>query len=122
MKQYGVQLMVLAHKFRIDWLKKGCEIEVGRQLNAESAVDVLQIARLCDAASLCQKCLRLMSKEFAAVQMSDGWRFVQMNDPRLELAILQFLQDTDQVKFAFTVCYETDKLRFDRLDEVSEFE
>jgi len=100
MGEYGVQLMVLAHKFRIDWLKKGCEIEVGRQLNAESAVDVLQVARLCNAMSLCHKCLRLISKEFSSVQISDGWRFVQMNDPRLELEILQYIHDTDQVIFS----------------------
>ena len=119
MEQYGVQLMVLAHKFRIDWLKKGCEIEVGRQLNAESAVDVLQIARLCDAASLCQKCLRLVSKEFAAVQMSDGWRFVRMNDPRLELEVLQFLRDTDQVIFSQPTTTDSDLVAV-ILDETSD--
>lgn len=97
MEKYGVQLLVLAHKFRIEWLKRACEAEVSREVRPESAVDLLQIAKLCGASRLWQRCLSFVSKEFESVLESDGWRFVQRHDPRLELEILQFVQAADQV-------------------------
>lgn len=103
MEKYGVQVLVLAHKYRIGWLKRECEIEVGKELKPKCAIDVLQIARLCDASRLYQKCLSLISRDFDSVLKSDAWGFVQRNDPRLELQILLFLQETEQVRTFFLI-------------------
>lgn len=98
MEKHGVQLLVLAHKFRVGWLKRACEVEVARQLKPKSAIDVLQIARLCDASRLYQSCLGLVSKDFDSVLKSDGWRFLERHDLRLQLEIMRFLEATDQVR------------------------
>ncbi|KAK9105384.1 hypothetical protein Scep_022228 [Stephania cephalantha] len=64
------------------------EAELGRRLTVESVMDVLQLARLCDAPDLYLKCMNLVLREEKAVQGTKGWKFLQDNDPYLELEIL----------------------------------
>ncbi|KAK9169947.1 hypothetical protein Syun_002087 [Stephania yunnanensis] len=71
------------------------ETELGRRLTVESVVDVLQLARLFDAPDLFLKCLNLLLREEKAVQGTEGWKFLQDNDPYLEQEILQFLEETE---------------------------
>ncbi|KAK9169641.1 hypothetical protein Syun_001781 [Stephania yunnanensis] len=80
----GAQMIQLASVY------KG-EAELGRRLTVESVVDVLQLARLCDVHDLYLKCMNLVLREDKAVQ----WKFLQDNDPYLELEILQFLEETE---------------------------
>ncbi|KAL5222934.1 hypothetical protein ABZP36_027647 [Zizania latifolia] len=89
----AVQMLVLAHAYRVPWLKRRCEETVGSLLTAESAVDAMQLAGLCDAPQLHLRCTRLLAKEFKAVEKTEAWRFLQDNDPWLELDILRRLHD-----------------------------
>ncbi|KAJ6842621.1 BTB/POZ and TAZ domain-containing protein 2-like [Iris pallida] len=97
-EKYGIQLLALSHKYRVEWLKRGCEVGLAQGLTAETVVDVFQIAKLCDASRLYRRCAGFVYKDFPSVQQSEGWRFVQKNDPRLELEMLQYVQDVDQRK------------------------
>lgn len=60
-------------------------------------MDVLQLARLCDAPDLYLSCVRLLSNNFRTVEESEGWKFLQKNDPYLELEILQFIDEAESV-------------------------
>ncbi|KAG8054282.1 hypothetical protein GUJ93_ZPchr0001g32104 [Zizania palustris] len=91
----AAQVLVLAHAYRVPWLKRRCEEEIGSRLTAESVVDATQLAGLCDAPALHLRCTRLLAKEFKAVEKTEAWRFLQDNDPWLELDILQRLHDAD---------------------------
>ncbi|GJM92136.1 hypothetical protein PR202_ga08570 [Eleusine coracana subsp. coracana] len=95
MDKYAVQVLVLAHAYQVAWLKRCCEVSIGARLTADSVVDVLQLAGLCDAPRLRLRCTRLLAKEFKAVEKTEAWRFLQENDPWQELDILQRLHDAD---------------------------
>ncbi|KAM3368128.1 hypothetical protein ACQJBY_016593 [Aegilops geniculata] len=90
------QLLALAHAYRVGWLKRAAEAAVSARLTPERAVDMLKLARLCDAPRLYTRCARLAAKEFAAVEQSDGWRFARRHDAALELELLTLLEDADQ--------------------------
>ncbi|KAJ1286718.1 hypothetical protein BS78_03G373500 [Paspalum vaginatum] len=95
MDKHAVQVLALAHAYQVPWLKRACEGAIGARLTADSAVDVLQLAALCDAPRLHLRCARLLAKEFAAVERTEAWRFLQENDPWQELQVLQGLHDAD---------------------------
>ncbi|EEC71998.1 hypothetical protein OsI_04853 [Oryza sativa Indica Group] len=95
----AAQMLVLAHAYRVPWLKRRCEGAIGSRLTAESVVDTMQLAALCDAPQLHLRCTRLLAKEFKAVEKTEAWRFLQENDPWLELDILQRLHDADLSSF-----------------------
>jgi hypothetical protein len=97
-EKYAVQVLVLAHAYQVPWLKRSCEAAIGARLTADSVVDVLQLAALCDAPRLHLRCTRLLAKEFKAVERTEAWRFLQENDPWQELDILQRLHDADMVR------------------------
>ncbi|KAK9090260.1 hypothetical protein Sjap_023437 [Stephania japonica] len=95
LEKYGVHLLTLAHAFSIPKLKQRCARELGGRLSVENVVDFVQLARLCDAPDLYLKCMNLVLREEKAVQGTEGWKFLQDNDPYLELEILQFLEETE---------------------------
>lgn len=97
MDDYGLHLLVLSHVFSIRALKRWCERALAARLTMDNVVDILQLARLCDAPSLRVRCVKLVAREFAAVEMSEGWRFLQRHDPRLELYLLQSLDEVHTV-------------------------
>jgi len=99
MEKHAVQVLVLAHAYQVPWLKRACEGAIGARLTADSVVDVLQLADLCDAPCLHLRCARLLAKEFAAVERTEAWRFLQENDPWQELHVLQRLHEADMVRF-----------------------
>jgi len=99
MEKHAVQVLVLAHAYQVPWLKRACEGAIGARLTADSVVDVLQLADLCDAPRLHLRCARLLAKEFAAVERTEAWRFLQENDPWQELHVLQRLHEADMVRF-----------------------
>ncbi|WOL11308.1 BTB/POZ and TAZ domain-containing protein 2 isoform X1 [Canna indica] len=98
MQQHGMALLALSHAYRVSWLKRRCEASVAKWVSAAKAVDALKLAQLCDAPVLRQRCMRVVAKDFSAVQESEGWRFAQKHDPAMELEILQFLHDAEQRK------------------------
>ncbi|KAG9445520.1 hypothetical protein H6P81_011648 [Aristolochia fimbriata] len=95
MERYGIHLLVLSHVFLVPSLKRRCERGLAGQLTAENVVDVLQLARLCDAAYLRVKCLKVIARDFKAVETTEAWKFVQKHDPWLELELLQFLEEAE---------------------------
>lgn len=64
------------------------------RLAPEHAVDMLKLARLCDAPWLYLRCTRLVAKDFTVVERFECWRFARCHDPMLEL--LQLFEDADQ--------------------------
>ena len=74
---------------------------MGQRLTTENVVDVLQLARLCDAPDLYLKCMKLVSSNFKTVEKTEGWKFMQDHDPFLELEILQFIDEAELVILDF---------------------
>ncbi|KAI3875159.1 hypothetical protein MKW92_034242 [Papaver armeniacum] len=92
---YGIHLLALSHVFSVQPLKQRCTKGLSTRLMVENVVDVLQLARLCDAPDLYLKCMRFLSKEFKAVKRTEGWKFLRANDAVLELEILQYLDEIE---------------------------
>jgi hypothetical protein len=100
-ERYGIHLLALSHVYQVNWLKRKCEIALATLLTTETILDMLQLSRLCDAQRLHLRCLKFIVKDFAAVQETEAWRFLQENDPWLELDILQFMNEADSVSSPF---------------------
>lgn len=97
MERHGIQLLVLSHVYQVRELKRACEAGLAGKLTAENVVDVLQLARECDAPYLSIRCMKFISKDFKKVEKTEGWRFLQDHDPWLELHILQFMDEAELV-------------------------
>ncbi|TXG51356.1 hypothetical protein EZV62_023880 [Acer yangbiense] len=100
MEKYGIHLLVLSHVYLVPQLKQRCTKALGERLTIENVVDVLQLARLCDAPDIYLKCMKLVSSRFKAVEYTEGWKFLQDNDPWLELQILQFMDEDESLSEA----------------------
>ncbi|KAL5544032.1 hypothetical protein UlMin_007816 [Ulmus minor] len=98
LEKYGIHLLALSHVYLVPELKQMCKKDLGQRLTTENVVDVLQLARLCDAPDLYLKCMKLVSLHFKAVESTEGWKFLQEHDPWLELEILQFMDETEKRK------------------------
>lgn len=97
MEKYGIHLLVLSHVFSVPALKRTCTTELAKQLTVENVVDMLHLARLCDAPSLNVKCMNMISNNFKDVEKTEAWKFLQDHDPWLELDLLQFLNEAESV-------------------------
>ncbi|KAJ4712478.1 BTB/POZ and TAZ domain-containing protein [Melia azedarach] len=95
MEKFGIHLLALSHVYSVPQLKQRCSKGLGERLTIENVVDVLQLARLCDAPDLYLKCMKLVSSRFKAVENTEGWKFLQEHDPWLELEILQFMDEDE---------------------------
>ncbi|KAG5393052.1 hypothetical protein IGI04_023015 [Brassica rapa subsp. trilocularis] len=98
LEKYGIHLLALSHVYMVANLKQRCSRGVVDGLTAENVVDVLQLARLCDAPDVCLKSMRLIQSQFKTVEQTEGWKFLQEHDPVLELDILQFIDDSESRK------------------------
>ncbi|XP_076902941.1 BTB/POZ and TAZ domain-containing protein 1-like [Bidens hawaiensis] len=95
MEKFGIHLLTLAHVYMIPQLKTQCSKALIGWLTIENVVDVLQLARLCDAPDLYLKCMKLISSRFKPIEETEGWKFLQNNDPFLELEILKFIDESE---------------------------
>ncbi|KAM7274800.1 hypothetical protein ACFE04_016666 [Oxalis oulophora] len=95
LEKYGIHLLALSHVYLVPQLKHRCTKGVGQQLTIDNVVDVLQLAKLCDAPDLYLKCVKFVSCHYKAVEKTEGWKFLQKHDPHLELEILEFMDETD---------------------------
>ncbi|GAA0138617.1 hypothetical protein LIER_00328 [Lithospermum erythrorhizon] len=93
MDKYGIHLLALSHVYKVTHLKQRCTKGLAERLTVENVVDLLQLARLCNAPDLNIKCMKLLTKNFKSVEGTEGWKFLQDNDPWLELEILQFMDE-----------------------------
>lgn len=91
--KYGIHLLTLSHVFLVPQLKQACTKALIERLTIDNVIDMLQLARLCDAPNLHLKCAKLIFNNFKSVQKTEAWKFVLDNDPWLELQILQFMDE-----------------------------
>lgn len=98
MEKYGIHLLALSHVYLVPQLKQRCTKGLSQRLTVENVVDVLQLARLCDAPDLYVKCMKQVLAHFKAVEQTEGWKFMQDHDPWLELEILQFIDEAESRK------------------------
>lgn len=98
MESYGIHLLAISHVYLVPQLKSKCTKALIQRLTVENVVDVLQLARLCDAPDLYLKCMKLVSCKFKVVEETEGWKFLQDHDPFFELEILQFIDETESVR------------------------
>lgn len=98
MERYGIHLLALSHVFLVPKLKQRCTKGLAVGLTIENVIDVLQLARLCDAPDLYVKCMKLVSAKFNAVEKTEAWKFLHKHDPWLELEILQFIEEIEARK------------------------
>lgn len=110
MERHGIHLLALSHVYMVTQLKQRCSKGVVQRLTTENVVDVLQLARLCDAPDVCLRSMRLIHLKFKTVEQTEGWKFIQEHDPFLELDILQFIDDAESVNFF--ICFENTKSLF----------
>lgn len=97
LRKYGIHLLALSHVYLVPHLKQRCSKQLARQLTIDSVVDILQLARMCDAPDLSLSCMKMVSSHFKAVEKTEGWKFLQEHDPWLELQILQFMDESELV-------------------------
>ncbi|KAK4488999.1 hypothetical protein RD792_004791 [Penstemon davidsonii] len=97
-EKYGIHLLALSHVYMVPQLKQRCTRGLGEGLMKENVVDILQLARMCDAPDLYLKCMKLLSNNFKAIEETEGWKFLQKHDPYLELEILQFIDESESRK------------------------
>ncbi|XP_022955243.1 BTB/POZ and TAZ domain-containing protein 1-like [Cucurbita moschata] len=98
LEKHGIHLLALSHVYMVPQLKVMCTKDIAQRLTIESVVDVLQLARLCNASDLYLKCMKFVADHFKFVEKTEGWRFIQDHDPWLELDILQFIEETESRK------------------------
>ncbi|XP_065874132.1 BTB/POZ and TAZ domain-containing protein 1-like [Euphorbia lathyris] len=98
LEKFGIHLLALSHVYLVPHLKQRCIKDMSQRLTVENVVDVLQLARLCDAPDLYLKCMKLISTHFKAVEITEAWIFMQNHDPWMELEILQFIDEAENRK------------------------
>ncbi|CAH9083328.1 unnamed protein product [Cuscuta epithymum] len=96
MKKFVLHLLVLSHSYAVPSLKSVCEhiIEHGL-LNSESVIDLLQLARKCDALRLSFVCARMIMRDFKTVSSTEGWKIMSRSNPALEQELLEFVVEAD---------------------------
>lgn len=98
MREYALALLMLSHAYAVGQLKRLCEFWLERRLiNSENAVDIFQLALLCDAPRLSIMCHRFIVSNIKAVSATDGWNDMKMSHPVLERELLASLADEDAV-------------------------
>jgi hypothetical protein len=98
MKRYVLHLLVLSHVFSVPSLKRVCINQLETSLlSPENVVDILQLARLCDAPRLSLVCTRMIIGDFKAITQTEGWRVMRQANPSLEQELLESLVEEDTV-------------------------
>ncbi|KAL6616524.1 hypothetical protein ACP70R_038794 [Stipagrostis hirtigluma subsp. patula] len=96
MKKHVLHLLVLSHILSVPSLKKVCIDQLERHfLAADNVVDMLQLARLCDAPRLSVMCTRMIIGDFKTISLSDGWKVMRQVNPDLEQELLESLVEAD---------------------------
>ncbi|KAJ1403255.1 Zinc finger, TAZ-type [Sesbania bispinosa] len=93
MDKYGMHLLALSHAYSVTQLKQRCIKGLAQRVTTENVVDVLQLARLCDAPDLHLKCVKLLTNNFKSAVQTEGWKFLHKHDPCLELDILRAMNE-----------------------------
>ncbi|KAG6767061.1 hypothetical protein POTOM_028240 [Populus tomentosa] len=99
MEDYVLHLLVLSHVFVVPALKQICiqQLEHGF-LTSENAVDIFQLALLCDAPRLSLICHRMILKDFQEISITEGWKVMKKSHPSLEKELLESLDDEENMQ------------------------
>lgn len=98
MKKFVLHLLVLSHSYSVPSLKRVCVYLLERGwLTKENVVDVLQLARKCDAPRLSLFCVCMIVKHFKAISSTEGWKVMKRANPALEQELLESVVEADSV-------------------------
>ncbi|KAE8714460.1 BTB/POZ and TAZ domain-containing protein 3 [Hibiscus syriacus] len=99
LKKFVLHLLVLSHAYSVLQLKRVC-ISLLEQgwLNRENMIDVLQLARNCDAPRLAFVCIRMVVKDFKSVSSTEGWKVMKRANPALEQELVECVVEADSRK------------------------
>ncbi|KAF4387585.1 hypothetical protein G4B88_003912 [Cannabis sativa] len=99
LNKFVLHLLLLSHSYSVSSLKRICVelIEEGWLTN-ENVVDVLQLARNCDAPRLSLVCIRWIVKHFKAISSTQGWKVMKRVNPALEQELLEAVVEADTTK------------------------
>ncbi|KAK9024384.1 hypothetical protein V6N11_004548 [Hibiscus sabdariffa] len=99
LQKFVLHLLVLSHSYSIPSLKRVCicSLEQG-WLTKENVVDVLQLARNCDAPRLALICVRMVVKNFKSISSTEGWRAMRRANPALEQELVESVVEADTRK------------------------
>eukprot|EP00850_Spirogloea_muscicola_P019257 SM000187S03874 [mRNA] locus=s187:32838:35345:- [translate_table: standard] len=96
MQAHCLALLALAHVYQVPTLKEACTDELRRGLlDADNAVDALQLARLCSARELATACKAFIVDNFAVVSATDGWRVMCLCGSELEQELVEAVIDSE---------------------------
>lgn len=99
MKKFVLHLLVLSHCYAVPSLKRVCgQILEQGWLTIENVIDVLQLARKCDAPRLSLICNRMVVKDFKTIASTKGWKVMKRAYPQLEQEILELVVEADSRK------------------------
>ncbi|XP_059655486.1 BTB/POZ and TAZ domain-containing protein 3 isoform X2 [Cornus florida] len=99
MKKFVLHLLVLSHSFSVPSLKKLCAHFLEQNwLTTENVVDVLQLARNCDAPRLSLICVRIVVRDFKTISSTEGWKIMRRVNPALEQELLESVVEADSRK------------------------
>ncbi|XP_057957031.1 BTB/POZ and TAZ domain-containing protein 3 [Malania oleifera] len=99
MKKFVLHLLVLSHTYSVPALKRVCIhfLEQGL-LTKDNVIDVLQLARNCDAPRLSLICVHKIVKNFKIISSTEGWKVMRRGNPALEQELLEFVVEADSRK------------------------
>ena len=98
MKKFVLHLMVLSHAYSVPSLKRIC-IDFLEQdyLTRENVIDVLQLARSCNAPQLSFICVRMVVKDLKTISSTEGWKVMKRANPALEQELVESVVEADSV-------------------------
>ncbi|EOA40597.1 hypothetical protein CARUB_v10009329mg [Capsella rubella] len=98
-KKFVLHLLVLSHCYSIPSLKRVCiEVLDKGWINTENVIDVLQLARNCDATRICFVCFSMVIKDFKSVSSTEGWKVMKRANPLLEQELVEAVIEADTRK------------------------
>ncbi|XP_013605589.1 PREDICTED: BTB/POZ and TAZ domain-containing protein 3-like [Brassica oleracea var. oleracea] len=96
MKKFVLPLLVLSHCYSVPSLKRVCVEVLGQGwINKENVIDVLQLARSCDAARISFLCTSMVIRDFKSVSSTEGWKVMTRGDRKLEQELLEAVVEAD---------------------------
>nr|VDD41637.1 unnamed protein product [Brassica oleracea] len=86
MKECVIPLIFLSHIYSVPSLKRVCVDVLDQEgyINKENVVDVLLLARACDAVRICFRCISMVVKDFESISPTEGWKEMIRSDPLLQ--------------------------------------
>lgn len=100
MQKFVLHLLVLSHSYVVPSLKRVCEYTLEQGwLTKENVIDVLQLARSCDAPRLALFCQRMVVSDFKFISSTEAWKVMRRANPPLEQELLESAVEADSVSY-----------------------